>query len=114
MERVDIKTRYHHRIMLGVMVEGFGDEKVLQSNIDYACSHQVDCGPIQPSGSCFLPDTLTSHASFAMNSYWRLYGQTPQNCDFNGSGTITSDDPSNTPILLILITFILIRSLNYS
>ncbi|KAK3205709.1 hypothetical protein Dsin_019755 [Dipteronia sinensis] len=77
-----------------VVVEGFGDEKVLQSNIDYACSHQVDCGPIQPSGSCFLPNTLTSHASFAMNSYWRLNGQTPQNCDFDGSGTITSDDPS--------------------
>ncbi|TXG47855.1 hypothetical protein EZV62_027149 [Acer yangbiense] len=53
--------------------KNFADEKVLQANIDYACS-KVYCGPIQPSGSCFLPDTLKalkSHASFAMNSFFQ-------------------------------------------
>ncbi|KAK1591924.1 hypothetical protein Q3G72_016010 [Acer saccharum] len=50
--------------------KNFADEKVLQANIDYDGS-RVDCGPIQPGGSCFLPDTLKSHASFAMNSFFQ-------------------------------------------
>ncbi|KAL5841241.1 hypothetical protein ACOSQ3_011844 [Xanthoceras sorbifolium] len=69
---------------------------VLQSNLDFACSQaQVDCGPIQSGASCFLPDDLINHASYAMNSYFQNYGKTPESCDFRGSGVIVTLDPSD-------------------
>ncbi|KAK0578327.1 hypothetical protein LWI29_008687 [Acer saccharum] len=80
------------------VAKNFADEKVLQSNIDFACSNQVDCGPIQSGGSCFLPDTVYSHACFAMNSYFKLH-KTLESCQFDSTGVIVTVDPSNTPIL---------------
>ncbi|XVF47909.1 hypothetical protein PTKIN_Ptkin03bG0147800 [Pterospermum kingtungense] len=66
----------------------------LQSNLDYACGQGIDCTPIQPAGACYEPNTVRSHAAFAMNSYYRTKGQSYQNCDFAGTGVITTADPS--------------------
>ncbi|KAL1349432.1 hypothetical protein HN51_025934 [Arachis hypogaea] len=67
----------------------------LQANLDYACSSEgVDCGPIQPGGTCFEPNTVASHAAFAMNLYYQTYGKNPWNCDFSQSATLTSQNPS--------------------
>ena len=88
-----------------VVKKNFADEKVLQANIDYACS-KVDCGPIQPGGSCFLPNTLKSHASFAMNSFFQSNFGIRVSCQFNKSGVIVTKDPSNTDSFIF--TFILI------
>ncbi|KAH1244113.1 Glucan endo-1,3-beta-glucosidase 7 [Glycine max] len=66
----------------------------LQANIDYACSQGIDCGPIQPGGSCFEPNTIASHAAFAMNLYYQTSGKNQWNCDFSQSATLTSQNPS--------------------
>ncbi|OMO89584.1 Glycoside hydrolase, family 17 [Corchorus capsularis] len=65
----------------------------LQANLDYACG-QVDCKPIQPGGPCYDPNTVKSHAAFAMNSYFQTHGASTASCDFSGSGQVTTTDPS--------------------
>ncbi|KAK7264301.1 hypothetical protein RJT34_31908 [Clitoria ternatea] len=67
----------------------------LQANIDYVCGSQgIDCGPIQPGGACYEPNTVASHAAFAMNLYYQKVGRNPWNCDFSQSATLTSQNPS--------------------
>jgi hypothetical protein len=75
------------------------DEATLQKGINYACGEGgADCTAIQPGGSCFNPNTLHDHASYAYNSYYndlllpaKWHGVT---CDFDGSGMLTNTDPS--------------------
>ncbi|XVF88166.1 hypothetical protein PTKIN_Ptkin19aG0028400 [Pterospermum kingtungense] len=66
----------------------------LRSNLDYACGQGVDCTPIQPGGICYEPNTVQSHAAFAMNSYYQTKGQSYFSCDFAGTGQLTIVDPS--------------------
>ncbi|CAA6654976.1 unnamed protein product [Spirodela intermedia] len=69
-------------------------EAALQANIDYVCSSGVDCRSIQQGGACFLPNTLRSHAAFAMNAYYQSAGRHDFNCDFGKTGVVTLSDPS--------------------
>ncbi|KAL2898981.1 Glucan endo-1 3-beta-glucosidase [Bienertia sinuspersici] len=69
------------------------DEK-LQGNIDYVCSKGIDCKPIQDGGPCFDPNTVRSHAAYAMNAYYHINGQHDSDCDFAGTGVVTSTNPS--------------------
>ncbi|KAM6597144.1 hypothetical protein CsatA_007668 [Cannabis sativa] len=69
-------------------------DEELQKNIDYVCSVKVDCKPIQSGGPCFEPNTIRSHASYAMNAYYLKFGPQDSNCDFNHTGVVTSTDPS--------------------
>ncbi|KAL5788569.1 hypothetical protein ACOSP7_005518 [Xanthoceras sorbifolium] len=66
----------------------------LQASLDYACSQGIDCGPIQPGGACFEPNTVASHAAFAMNLYYQNSAKKPWNCDFTRTATLTSQNPS--------------------
>ncbi|KAK8491783.1 hypothetical protein V6N12_073105 [Hibiscus sabdariffa] len=53
----------------------------LQKNLDYACSQGADCSPIQPGAVCADPATVSSHAKYAMDSYFRTKG-VDSACDF--------------------------------
>lgn len=66
----------------------------LQANIDYICSQGVDCRPIQAGGACFQPNDVRSHASYAMNAFFKAKGQHSYNCDFSHSGVLVSHNPS--------------------
>ncbi|XP_009610601.1 glucan endo-1,3-beta-glucosidase [Nicotiana tomentosiformis] len=67
----------------------------LQANLDWICTNQgVDCRPVQVGGLCFNPNTVRSHASFVMNSYYQTKGRNDFNCDFSGSAVIVFADPS--------------------
>ncbi|XP_011048644.1 PREDICTED: glucan endo-1,3-beta-glucosidase 7-like [Populus euphratica] len=66
----------------------------LQASLDYACGQGIDCGPIQPGGACFQPDTLASHAAYAINLYYQASAKNPWNCDFSETATLTSKNPS--------------------
>lgn len=70
------------------------NDTLLQGNLNYACGHGVDCGPIQAGGPCFQPDTLEAHAAYAMNLYYQIAGRDPKNCDFANTATLTSTAPS--------------------
>ncbi|KAK4771864.1 hypothetical protein SAY86_013639 [Trapa natans] len=72
---------------------GVGDSE-LQAALDYACGHGVDCGPIQPGGACFNPNTVASHAAYAMNLYYQQSPKTLGDCDFTQSAMLTSKNPS--------------------
>ncbi|KAK9170484.1 hypothetical protein Syun_002624 [Stephania yunnanensis] len=76
-------------------------ESALQSNIDYVCSLGIDCTPIQWGGPCFDPNTVRSHASYAMNAYYQTYGRNAFNCDFAATGTLTPSDPSYDACLYV-------------
>ncbi|KAF8402915.1 hypothetical protein HHK36_011007 [Tetracentron sinense] len=70
-------------------------DEALQANIDYVCSlGVVDCKAIQAGGACFDPNTLRSHASYAMNAYYQTSGRHDFDCDFSQTGLLTSSDPS--------------------
>ncbi|KAJ6815166.1 putative glucan endo-1,3-beta-glucosidase 7 [Iris pallida] len=74
--------------------EGTADEQ-LQAALDYACAQPgVDCGPIQPGGACYEPDTVRSHAAYAMNQLYQVSGRNSEACDFSQSATLSSDNPS--------------------
>lgn len=66
----------------------------LQANLDYACSQAIDCTPIQPGGACFEPNTVASHAAYAMNLLYQSSGKNSWNCDFTQTATLTSSNPS--------------------
>jgi len=70
-------------------------EEELQRNIDYICGNlAIDCGAIQPGGVCYEPNTVLSHATFAMNLYYQNVGRNPWNCDFSQTAMLTSQNPS--------------------
>ncbi|KAJ9704807.1 hypothetical protein PVL29_003043 [Vitis rotundifolia] len=66
----------------------------LQTNLDYACGQGIDCTPIQPGGACFEPNTVASHAAYAMNLLYQSSGKNPWNCDFTQTAMLTSNNPS--------------------
>ncbi|MED6161525.1 hypothetical protein PIB30_061598 [Stylosanthes scabra] len=69
-------------------------DKALKVALDYACGYGADCSAIQPGASCYNPDTLKDHASYAFNDYYQK-NPAPTSCSFGGTATLTNKDPSN-------------------
>ncbi|TKY61600.1 Glucan endo-1,3-beta-glucosidase 1 [Spatholobus suberectus] len=70
-------------------------EASLQSALDYACGMgSVDCSQMQQGGSCYNPNSIQNHASFAFNSYYQK-NPAPTSCDFGGTATIVNTNPSS-------------------
>lgn len=77
-----------------VAKSGISDSN-LQVALDYACGlGGADCTAIQQGGMCYNPDTVSFHASYAFDSYYKKNGMAPGTCDFAGNAAVTAQDPS--------------------
>ncbi|XP_026460759.1 PLASMODESMATA CALLOSE-BINDING PROTEIN 3-like [Papaver somniferum] len=69
-------------------------ESALQSALDYVCGIPgADCSAIEQNGTCYYPNSLQHHASYAFNNYYHEY-QSPSSCDFGGTAIIVNRNPS--------------------
>lgn len=78
----------------------------LQEAMDYACgSGGADCEEIKPHGSCYYPDTVLAHASYAFNGYWQKHKKNGGTCSFGGTAMLINVDPSELSTLSYYYTF---------
>ncbi|KAK6934739.1 X8 domain, partial [Dillenia turbinata] len=75
-------------------------DPIIQEAMNYACGSGADCTSIQPDGSCFEPNTLFAHASYAFNTYWQRTKVASGTCEFGGTAILVTVDPSKTHVLM--------------
>ncbi|CAK9179666.1 unnamed protein product [Ilex paraguariensis] len=69
-------------------------DPIIREAMNYACGSGADCDQIQENGSCFEPNTLFAHASYAFNSYWQRTKVAGGTCEFGGTAMLVTVDPS--------------------
>jgi len=83
--------------MFCVAMQG-ADPAALQAGLNWACGPgHADCTAIQPGGPCYKQNNLQALASYAYNDYYQRSAKTSTTCDFNGTATTTTTDPSKLP-----------------
>lgn len=71
------------------------DPSKLEDGLNWACGQgHANCSAIQEGQSCYYPDTVENHASYAYNDYYQRMRGAGGTCDFDGTATTSSVDPS--------------------
>ncbi|PKU79489.1 Glucan endo-1,3-beta-glucosidase 1 [Dendrobium catenatum] len=72
------------------------DMKALQAALDWACGPgRANCSEIQPGESCYDPNNVRRHASYAFDSYYQKEEKVVGSCYFQGAAMVTTTDPSH-------------------
>ncbi|CAL5354259.1 unnamed protein product [Camellia sinensis] len=72
------------------------DSSKLQNGLNWACGQgHANCSAIQPGKPCYYPDNIQNHASYAYNDYYQKLHSVGGTCDFDGTATTTTADPSH-------------------
>ncbi|XP_027061508.1 glucan endo-1,3-beta-glucosidase 13-like [Coffea arabica] len=76
------------------VASGDAGEEKLKDALDYACGEgAADCRPIQRGATCYNPNTLVAHASYAFNSYYQKKARRSGSCYFGGAAYVVSQSP---------------------
>ncbi|KAL3571355.1 hypothetical protein D5086_025259 [Populus alba] len=71
------------------------DPGKLQVGLNWACGQGgANCSAIQEGQPCYLPNTYQNHASYAYNDYYQKMHLAGATCDFDGTATTTTSNPS--------------------
>jgi hypothetical protein len=90
-------------------MDGF-DSKTLQATLDWACGPwRANCSGIQLGESCYKPNNVKNHASYAFDSYYQKEGKAPGSCDFKGVAMITTTNPVSVLLQFTVFDFILTK-----
>lgn len=76
-----------------VVKEG-ADVYEVQDALNWACA-RINCGPTYVGGTCFIPNTIWAHASWAFNAYYNSMNGAQDSCNFSGTAYVSSNDPSS-------------------
>jgi len=75
--------------------------KAEESSVVRAKGRSIRCPIADKLGlclwACFEPNTIASHAAYAMNLLYQTAGRNPWNCDFSQTATLSSNNPSKFP-----------------
>lgn len=99
---LDIAEVVHRRLQTGsyCVALSTADPTQLQKALDWACGSgstlgNVDCSALQQGGSCYEPNSVINHASYAFDAYYVKQNGASGSCSFNGLATVTQTNPSN-------------------
>lgn len=101
MEIAEVVHRRHLQTASYCVAITNADQTQLQAALDWACGSgtglgNVDCSPLQEGGSCYTPNTLAAHASYAFDAYYVKQNGASGACSFNGVAATTTTNPSSS------------------
>ncbi|EER90524.1 probable glucan endo-1,3-beta-glucosidase A6 [Sorghum bicolor] len=72
------------------------NETAVRAQVAAACADVPGlCDPVRPGGACFLPDTVSAHASYVFSAHWNRFSEDYGGCYFAGFAVETTVDPSH-------------------